>query len=127
MNPIDLQENAQQDSGLLSILTGVNATAGQTIAMKTRRNVMSNLMTQKEQQKARRRNVTLTLAALFGVFLIITPVIWNLVDEMLGEEHIGDVGSQMTLAALVLIPAALAALFAGWKNGQLIHSSKRNF
>lgn len=127
MNPIDLQEKAQQDSGLLSILTGVNATAGQNLAMKARRSVRNNLTTHKEQQVARRRNVALTLAASVIVLLILAPTIWNAVDEMLGEEHIGDMGSQLTLLGLVLVPAALAALFAGWKNGRLIHSSRRNF
>jgi hypothetical protein len=95
--------------------------------MKARRSVLNNLMTHKEQQLARRRNVTLGLAISFAVFLMITPVIWNAMEEFLDEEHLGDLTSQLTLSALVLIPAALAALFAGWKNGHLIHPSRRNF
>jgi hypothetical protein len=127
MNQVDPQKKAQQDPGLISILTGINATAGQNVAMRARRSVLNNLMTHKEQQLARRRNITLGLAISFAVFLMITPVIWNAVEEFLDEEHLGDLTSQLTLSALVLIPAALAALFAGWKNGQLIHPSKRNF
>jgi hypothetical protein len=127
MNQVDLQQKAQQDPGLISILTGINASAGESIAMKTRRSVLNNLMTHKEQQLARRRNVTWSLAVSFAVLLIITPVIWNALDEFLDAEPVGDLASQLALSAMVLIPAALAALFAGWKNGRLIHTSKRNF
>jgi hypothetical protein len=127
MNRVDLQEKAQQDSGLLSILTGMNASAGQNVAIKARRSVMNNLMTHKEQRVARRRNVALTLAASVVVLLILAPALWNAVDDVLSDDHLEDLGSQMTLLTLVLIPAALAALFAGWKNGQLIKSGRRNF
>jgi hypothetical protein len=127
MNQVDLQEKAQPDPGLLSILTGINAAAGQNIASKTRRSVLNNLMTHKEQRVARRRNVALTLAASVVVLLILAPALWNAVDELLSDDHLEDLGSQMTLLALILIPAALAALFAGWKNGELIKSGRRNF
>lgn len=127
MNPIDLQENAQQDSGLLSILTGINASAGQTVAMKARRSVMNNLQTIKEQRSARRRNMAWTLSASIAVLLIVTPAIWNAVDEIQGEDPIGDLSSQLTLLGIVLIPAALAAVFAGWRHTRRIHIGGDNF
>lgn len=127
MNPIDLQENAQQDSGLLSILTGINASAGQSVAVKARRSVMNNLQTMKEQRSARRRNAALTLAVSIALLLIVTPAIWNAVDEFQGDDPIGDLSSQLTLLAIVLIPAALAAVFAGWKHNRRIHLGGDNF
>jgi polyferredoxin len=127
MNPVDLQEKAQQDPGLLSILTGINATAGQTAAMKARRSVMSNLLTIQEQRSARRRNIALTLAVSIAVLLIVTPAIWNAVDEFQGEDPIGDLSSQLTLLGIVLIPAALAAIFAGWRHTRRIRLGGDNF
>lgn len=127
MNQIDLQEKAQQDSGLLSILTGMNASAGQTAAMKARRSVMSNLLTMKQQQSANRRNRALILAVFIALLLTVTPAIWNAVDEIQGEDPIGDLSSQLTLLGIVLVPAALAAMFAGWRHNRRIHIGGDNF
>lgn len=127
MSQIDLQQKAQQDSGLLSILTGTNASAGQSVAMKARRSIMNNLATSKEQRSARRRNITLTLAVSIAVLVIATPAIWNAVDEMQADDPVGDLSSQMTLLGIVLVPAALAALFAGWRHHRRIHVGGDNF
>ncbi len=126
MNQIDLKEKAQQDPGLLSILTGINASAGESAAMKARRSVRSNLTTIREQRSARRRNRALTLAIAIAVLLVVAPTISNAIDEFFGEEHFGDMSSQMTLLAVILVPAALAALFAGWKNSRHIPTGRRN-
>lgn len=126
MKHIDLNDPAQQDSSLVSILSGTNANIACSIAARTRRSVRSNLATMNEQKKTQRRNTTWVIAAVVAVLLVITPTIWNAFDEFLGEERLGDINSQLTLWATIMIPAAIAALFAGWKNGRLIHAKKRN-
>jgi di/tricarboxylate transporter len=126
MNTIDLKEKAQQDSGLLSILTGMNASAGESAAIKARRSVRNKLTTKIEQRSARKHNRALTLAIVIGVLLAVAPIISNVIDDFLGDEHFGDMSSQMTLLAVILVPAALAALFAGWKNNRHLPTGRRN-
>lgn len=92
-----------------------SADRDRSVAHSTRRVVLASLGVLNDQREGRRRVRALALAAVLVVFLIVGPLIWWAVDDIIGGEHVGDLTSEFTLWFCILCPALLAAaLVAGW-------------
>ena len=101
---------------LLTALTGRDANRDRAVANRTRRVLQSSLGVMREQKQDRSRIRSIALAVTVVVLLIMAPLVWEAVDSLIAGEHLGDLGSQLSLwACIIMCPALLgAALVAGW-------------
>lgn len=93
----------------------LDADRDRKVAQDTRRVVMASLGVIKEQSAGSRRTRSIALAATLVVLLVLGPLVWHAVDNLISGEHLGDLTSQFSLWVLILCSAMLAAaLVAGW-------------
>jgi hypothetical protein len=92
-----------------------SADRDRAVAQNTRRVVMASLGVMRDQKAGGRRKRSLALAALLVVLLVVGPLMWWAVDNLIAGERLGDLSSQLSLWVCILCPALLAAaLMAGW-------------
>ena len=76
---------------------------------------MASLGVLKEQKAGRKRIRAVALASILVFLLVLGPLIWWAVDNLIAGEHLGDLASQFSLWVCILCPALLAAaVVAGW-------------
>ncbi len=112
---------------LLLALGGLNASASLAIAQRTRRAVRDAASNIREDHRRRRRNKSKALLVVIAVLTLLTPALWSGVDEFLAGEHLSDLPTMVTLLALTLFCAVVAALIASWKNHEPLRYERRNF
>jgi Na+-driven multidrug efflux pump len=96
-------------------LTAEHADRDRKVAYGTRRVVMASLGVLKEQKAGRKRIRAVALASILVFLLVLGPLIWWAVDNLIAGEHLGDLASQFSLWVCILCPALLAAaVVAGW-------------
>jgi hypothetical protein len=115
------------DPELIRALTGLDASASLAVAQRTRRAVREAAINLREDQKRRRRNRGMALLIAVGFLTLLTPALWSGVDDIFAGEHLSDLPTMVTLTALTLFSAIVAALLASWKNHQSVRYEKRNF
>jgi hypothetical protein len=115
------------DPDLIQALTGLDASASLAVAQRTQRAVREAALHLREDQKRRRRNRGMALLIAVGFLTLLTPALWSGVDEIFAGEHLSDLPTMVTLTALTLFSAVIAALLASWKNHQTVRYEKRNF
>jgi hypothetical protein len=85
------------------------------VANRTRRVVLSSRGVLQEQKQGGKRRRAFAIAATILILLVIAPLVWQVSDNLIAGEHLGDVTSQFALWACILCPTILAAaLVAGW-------------
>jgi hypothetical protein len=85
------------------------------VAYSTRRVVMASLGVLKDQKAGRKRIRAVALAAAFVVLLLVVgPLIWWAVDDLIAGGYLSDLPCQFGLWVCILCPALLAAAVAGW-------------
>jgi len=111
-----VDQGAQRDKdNLLSALAGTQANRECEVADKTRRVVMASLGVMKEQTAGHKRIRSVALASILLIVLAVGPLVGWAIDNLIAEEHLGDVPSQCVLWVCILCPALVAAvLVAGW-------------
>lgn len=115
------------DPELVQVLTGLDASVSLAVAQRTRRAVREASLNIREDQKRRRRNKGVALLVAVGFLTLLTPALWSGVDEIFAGEHLSDLPTMVTLLALTLFSAILAALIASWKGHQTVRYTRRNF
>ena len=115
------------NSELIDALAGLDASATIAVAQRTRRAVREAAASLREDHKRLRRNRGMALLVAVGFLTLLTPALWSGVDEIFAGEHISDLPTMVTLLALTLFSAVVAALIASWKGHQLQRYGKRNF
>jgi hypothetical protein len=115
------------DPELVQALTGLDASASLAVAQRTRRAVREASLNIREDRKRRRRNKGIALLVAVGFLTLLTPALWSGVDEIFAGEHLSDLPTMVTLLALTLFSAILAALIASWKGHQTVRYTRRNF
>jgi hypothetical protein len=106
------------DPDLLRALTGMDASASLAVAQRTRRAVRDTALHLRQDRHRRRRNKGLALLIAAGFLTLLTPALWSGMDEFFAGEHISDLQTMVTLTALTLFSAVVAALLASGKNHQ---------
>ena len=100
---------------LVRALAGKDAQAGLRVVERTRRAVRVSIAARHEEQARRRRNLGISLAVCLGILMLLAPALWNSVEDLAGGEHFADIPTQLALLLMVLFPAMIAALVAGWR------------
>jgi hypothetical protein len=113
-------QNAQPgtDPELLQALNGMDANASLAVAHRTRRAVREVAFQIRDDRQRRRRNRGIALLCAAGFIILLTPALWSGIDEIFAGEHLSDMPTMVTLTALTLFSAVIAALLASWKNHQ---------
>jgi hypothetical protein len=111
----EVQAGVGHDRDLLSALAGTQASRDCVLACRTRRVVSASLGLMQEQKAGRKRIRAVALASILLVVLVLGPLVWWVVDSMIGGERWSDLTSQFALWVCILCPALVAcALLAGW-------------
>ena len=103
---------------MVQALTGLDASASLAVAQRTRRVVREAAMRMREDRQRRRRNKGLALLIAAGFITLLTPALWSGMDDIFAGEHLSDLPTMVTLTALTLFSAVVAALLASGKNHQ---------
>ncbi len=103
---------------LISALAGLDANHSRHSALRTRRVVTGSAANLQSQRQSSGRSRNLAIAGVVVVLLLITPLIWYSVDSLVGDQHLTDTVSQLSLLGLLVGSALIAAmLVAGrWRN-----------
>jgi hypothetical protein len=99
------------DAQLIDALNGLDAGRSRALANRTRRAVHAAAVEMHESRAGNRRNSAIALAVLAGILMLLSPAIWNSVDELTGGEFVLDLPGMVAAMAFTLFAAIAAALF----------------
>lgn len=106
---------AKDEADLMTALTGLDAGETQRVAERTRRVVTGSAGNLRERREVSGRSRNLAIAGAVLVLLLITPLIWSTVDSLMGDQHLTDTTSELSLLGLLVGSTIFGAmLVAGW-------------
>jgi hypothetical protein len=89
--------------------------ANRVLTQKTRRAVRDAVISTREKRTLQRRNLGFAILGFVFMLVLLGPAIWNTVEDLLGEERLLDLPTQLAFLIAMLLLAMLAALIAVWK------------
>jgi len=110
----DTRRSLQQD--LLRAVTGRDAGAQVPVVARTRRAIRVADETRREQGERDRRTFGISLFAGGALFVLLAPVLWDSVDDLIGGEHFSDLPTQVALVSSLLMISVVAALAVFWRS-----------
>ncbi len=99
------------DPALLAALAGLDTTRNRAVTNRTRRAVHQAAADMREGRQLERRDLGIALLTLVGVLLLLTPAIWNSIDELLGGEFLLDMPGIVAVLVFTLFGGVAAVLF----------------
>jgi hypothetical protein len=107
------QEEIHQ--ALLRAVAGHDANAQLPVVARTRRAIRVANDARLEQGERGRRHIGITLFVFGAIFVLLAPVIWGGLDDLVGGEHFGDLPAQVMLLSTFLMLAVVGALAVAWR------------
>jgi hypothetical protein len=101
--------------------------ADRLLTQKTRRAVRDAVITTQEKRVQQRRNVGFAILSFVCMLVLLGPAIWSGVEELLGEERLFDMPTQVAFLIMMLFLGMLAALIALWKGQHHVQHDRRGF
>lgn len=100
---------------LAEAMAGFNADRDRATAERTRRVVMASAGLMQEQQAGRKKIRAMALAATLVVFFVVAPPIWWIAENLIEEEHLTSLMSELAVWGFFSVTALLGSvLLAGW-------------
>ncbi len=96
---------------LVAALSGLDAGRDRALSTRTRRAVHDAASDLHEGRHLSRRSGAIALLILAGFLVLLSPAIWNSVDDMLGGEFLLDLPGMVAALAFTLFAAVAAVLF----------------
>ena len=103
--------SAVPPSDLVDALSGLDAGRERALANRTRRAVHNAAEDMREGRHLGRRSTAIALLTLAGLLMLLSPAIWNSVDDLLGGEFMLDLPGMVAAMAFTLFAAVAAVLF----------------
>ena len=101
--------------------------ADRLVTQRTRRAVRDAVISTQEKRARQRRNLGLAILGFVSMLVLLGPAIWTGVEELLGEEPLFDLSTQISFLIAMLFLAMLAALIAVWKEQHHVQHDRRGF
>jgi hypothetical protein len=113
--------------GLMRSASPMDGDANRLVTQRTRRAVRDAVISTQEKRSRQRRNLGLAILSFFFMLVLLGPAVWTGVEELLGEEPLFDLPSQISFLIAMLFLAMLAALIAVWKGQHNVQHDRRGF
>jgi hypothetical protein len=114
-------------NGVVRAASLLDGDADRLITQKTRRAVRDAVITTQEKRARQRRSLGLAILGFVSMLVLLGPAIWTGVEELLGEEPLFDLSTQISFLIAMLFLAMLAALIAVWKGQHNVQHDRRGF
>jgi hypothetical protein len=101
---------------LLRAVTGHDAGAQLPVVARTRRAIRVADESRREQGERDRRTFGISLFTGGALFVLLAPVLWDSVDDLIGGEHFSDLPTQVALISSLLMISVVAALAVFWRS-----------
>ena len=108
-------------------LAWMDSEANLVVAQKTRRAVRDAVISTQEKRVRQRRNVGFAIVGFVSILMLLGPVIWIGMEDVLADEHLFDLATQVSFLIAMLLLAMLAALIAVWKGQHHVQHDRRGF
>jgi len=113
-SPAETRRGLSQD--LLRAVSGHDAGAQLPVVARTRRAIRVADETRREQGERDRRTFGISLFAGGALFVLLAPVLWDSMDDLIGGEHFTDLPTQVALISSLLMMSVVAALAVFWRS-----------
>jgi len=110
----EARQNLSQD--LLRALSGRDTNAQLPVVARTRRAIRVADETRREQGERGRRTLGISLFAGGALFVLLAPVLWDSMDDLIAGEHFSDMPTQVALISTLLMMSVVAALVVLWRS-----------
>ena len=96
---------------LVDALNGLDAQRERALSNRTRRAVSGAVADLNQDRDLRRRSSAIALLTVASLLMLLSPAIWNSVDDLLGGEFMLDLPGMVAAMAFTLFAAVAAVLF----------------
>jgi hypothetical protein len=110
------EANSKLSQDLLGAVTGYDTGAPLPVVARTRRAIRVADESRREQGERDRRTFGISLFAGGALFVLLAPVLWDSVDDLINGEHFGDLPTQVALLSSLLMMSIVAALAVLWRS-----------
>lgn len=117
--------HSQPDQQLVEMLAGMNATADLEVVQRTRRSVLLAATELRERRLRNRRNTAIALLTIVGLVMLLTPALWDTIDDVLSGGDFLEAHSMVMVLTLMLFSALLGALVVGLRSQRQIPHGRR--
>jgi hypothetical protein len=97
------------------------------VAQKTRRAVRDAVISTQEIRTRQRRNLGFAILGFVLMLVLLAPAIWNGMEDLLGEERLFDMPTQIAFLIAMLLLTSLATLIAVWRGQRNLDHDRGGF
>lgn len=108
------QEIQETRDALLRAVAGHDANAQLPVVARTRRAIRVANESRLVRGERGRRQMGITLFVFGAIVVLLAPVIWGAVEDLIGGEHFADLPAQVMLLSTFLMLAVGGALAVAW-------------
>jgi hypothetical protein len=108
-------------------IAGLDFDANLKLTQKTRCAVRDAVISSQEKRMRQRRNLGFAILGFVCMLVLLGPAIWNGVEDLLGDERLFDMPTQVAFLIAMLFLSMLAALIDAWTGQHDVQHDRRGF
>ncbi len=108
-------------------IAGLDFEANLKLTQKTRCAVRDAVISSQEKRMRQRRNLGFAILGFVFMLVLLGPAIWSGMEDLLGDERLFDMPTQIAFLLAMLFLGMLAALIAVWKGQHDVQHDRRGF